>query len=57
MVYTRYTQGRATLNNLTDAQDAWARARMTALDSLHSLRRLELEYSALTDRLGIGALK
>jgi outer membrane protein TolC len=50
-VYTRYQQGRSTLNNLTDAQDAWARARITALEALHTLRRLELEYSGLTDRL------
>ena len=49
--YTRYQQGRSTLNNLTDSQDAWARARVTALDALHTLRRLELEYSAFTDRL------
>jgi len=54
--YTKYQQGRATLNNLTDAQDAWARARITALESLHSLRRLELEYSVLTDRLKKEAL-
>jgi outer membrane protein TolC len=50
-VHTRFQQGRSTLNNLTDAQDAWARARITALDALHTLRRLELEYSAITDRL------
>lgn len=50
-VLTRFQQGRATLNNLTDAQDAWARTRLQALETRHTLRRLELEFAALTDRL------
>ncbi len=55
-VYTRYQQGRATLNNLTDAQDAWARTRIQALETRHTLRRLELEFAALTDRLSRSVL-
>ncbi|HPH02517.1 MAG TPA: TolC family protein [Spirochaetota bacterium] len=50
-VYTRYSQGRATLNNLTDAQDAWARTKLQALETRYTLRRLELEFASLTDRL------
>lgn len=47
----KYMQGRLTLDRVTDARDAWARARMEYLNASSAYKKLAVEYAVLSDSL------
>lgn len=50
-MYRKYLQGRVSLEQLTDARNAYASARVSRLEYRLKLQKLLIEYAALTDQL------